>query len=183
MDIKDDPDKLLKLYEITINEEHYFLKEHQSRIAFFTSIISALIGGTLYGMTQITEWYHAIAFIVVPVMIFVVSSLAIASSMRFYQRFLEAIITKAKTDQRLELTKSHWSNMGFKGTYWQDEPLIPPRHLKDRKKHKSSLKFFNEFKHRGYQKWVKLLFQTFQCLSVALMVGLILLALTYYNGA
>jgi hypothetical protein len=44
--------KLLKLYELAINEEHHFLEQHQSRIAFYSGIVSALVAGTADGLFQ-----------------------------------------------------------------------------------------------------------------------------------
>ena len=181
VDIKDDPDKLLKLYEIARIEEQYFLKEHQSRIAFFTSIISVLIGATLYGITQVTEWYHPIALLVAPIMIYAISNLAIRGSFRFYQRFVEAVMIKAKIDQRLELTRKDWTNINLPITYWQNEPLIPERYINARSKSSSSADFYNEVAHGGYHKYAKWLFYTFQVLSIALLIGLLLLTNLLYD--
>ncbi len=102
MDMKNN--NLLKLYELAINEEHHFLEAHQSRVAFYTGIVSALAAGTVAGLFQVTEWYHLLALCVGPLLIFVVSSIAIKGTLRLYQRFLEAVTTRAKIEQELGLT-------------------------------------------------------------------------------
>lgn len=81
-------EKLLKLYELAINEEHHFLDAHQNRIAFYSGVLSALVAGTVAGLFHASEWYHLAILCVGPVLIFVVSRIAIDGTFRLYQRFL-----------------------------------------------------------------------------------------------
>lgn len=182
IDIKKDTDTLLTLYKIANEEEKYFLKEHQSRIAFFTSLISVLTGATLYGITQIEEGIHAVFFLMAPIMIYAISNLAIHGSSRFYNRFVESVMKQAKIDQILGLTKGDWSNVDYDGAYWQNEPFMPYRNLNDRKRNEPSIKFYHEVRHGGYHQNAKWLFLTFKLLSVGLLIGLLIYADWLFNA-
>jgi hypothetical protein len=171
-------EKLLKLYELAINEEHHFLDAHQNRIAFFSGILSALIAGTVAGLFHTSEWYHLAILCVGPVLIFVVSKIAIDGTFRLYQRFLEAVTIRAKIEQELGLTKKHSVNSNATNSYWQSEPIIPLRHIESRKDYKSSDSFIREHSRKGYHFWTIRLFRTFQCVSVLMFVGILSLTIS-----
>jgi flagellar biosynthesis protein FliQ len=173
-------EKLLKLYELAINEEHRFLNAHQNRVAFYSGILSALIAGTVAGLFQASEWYQFAILCFGPVLIFLISTIAIDGTFRLYQRFVEVVTTRAKVEQKLGLTEGHLGNSNAAHSYWQSEPLVPPRHIKSRRNSESSEAFIEKYSKRGYHLWTTRLFRGFQGISVLMFVGM--LALTIWNA-
>ena len=168
-------EELLKLYELSINEEHHFLDAHQNRVAFYCGILSALFAGTVAGFFQVSEWPYLAFLCVGPMLIFFVSKIAIDGTFRFYQLYLESVTVRAKIEQELGLTRkpSVTVDANVTDSYWQSEPLIPPRHLKDRKESNSAQNFIEERKTKGYQLRTRLLFRGFQWISVLMLVGIV----------
>ena len=171
----EDRDRLLKIYELIINEEHHYIKTHQSVISFYSGIITALVAGIVVGVFQASEWYHLGFLCVGPLLIFVVSTIAIRGTFRAYQRFLEAITIRAKIEQELGLTMQRSKNTNRTDLYWQSEPIIPICHIESRKRYKSSDAFITDLSKKGYHLWTIRLFQGFQLLSVLMFVGLLYL--------
>ena len=174
--IKLNRNELLKIYELIINEEHFFLDAHHKRITFFTGIISTLLGITIYWFGQIlsdpsSKGYISLTLLFLPILIIIVSRIAIESIFRFYQRFIESITYRAKIESELGLTQSRNYKYGSRLT-WQDfEEYIPPRYLKNRSKSKyfSSEDFINDHLDKGYQKWAIMLFRIFAYISIVLI--------------
>jgi hypothetical protein len=167
---------LLKLYELAIDEEHYYLDAHQDGIAFYSGISSALVTGIGIGLFQASEWYHFALLCVGPVLIFAVSTIAVGGTLRKYQRFLETITVRAKIEQELGLTITQPSGTNAPDSYWQSEPIIPHRHIGNRRKYESSEAFINAHATMGYHFWATRLFRFFQWLSVLMFLGLLSLA-------
>jgi hypothetical protein len=119
-------EELWKLYELAINEEHYFLKAHHDRAAFYSGIISALVAGTIAGIFRASEWYHFLALCTGPVLISMISAIAIEGTRRPYQRFLEAVTVRAKIEGELGLTKERSSNAD-EPDFWRREAIVPLR--------------------------------------------------------
>lgn len=170
-------EKLLKLLELAINEEHYFSDAHQSRIAFYSGILSSLVAGIAVGLFQASEWYHLAILCVGPLIIFAVSSFAIEGTFSLYRRFLEAVTVRAKIEQELGLTKRRSGNTGGSDYYWQSEPIMPLRHIESRKRYKLSDDFIKEHSTKGYHLWTVRLFRGFQWLSVLMFLGILSLAI------
>jgi len=126
-------EKLLKLYELAIREQHYFLDRHQSRIAFYSGILSALLAGTAAGLYKASESYQLILLLIGPPIIFIVSAMAITSTFRIYRLFLEAVTIRAKIEQTLGLTKASRGHTETNDAYWDLEAVIPERYIKSRK--------------------------------------------------
>ncbi|MFX1479380.1 MAG: hypothetical protein ACFFCI_14705 [Promethearchaeota archaeon] len=145
--------KFLELYKIIVDEEHDFFREYQKRLEFYIGFVSLLIAGIAFGLIQATEWYHFAYLCIVPVIMVVISYLAIRGSYRLYQRYIETITMRAKIEQKLGLTEGKYKKLKDKtGEYWQDEPIVSYRHLKARVKTKSSRDFFKRYRKKGYHK-------------------------------
>jgi hypothetical protein len=166
---------LLKLYELYIKEEHDFLEAHQTRIKYYSTIISALFVALIAGILKASQWYHVMILLIGPVLIFVIAKIAKEGTFRLYQRFLEAITMRAKVERDLGLASPNLSPVNESTTYWEDEPIISPRHLDSRLKITKSDKFIEEHKKKGYHKWTLYLFNTFQIFSFLLLLMLICL--------
>ena len=167
---------LLDLYKTIVEEEHYFAREHQSRIEFYVSIISALMTVTVAGAFKAASWYQYLFVTVGPILIFVVSEIAIGGTFRLYQRFLESITMRAKIEQIIGLTEeaAHQSE----DEYWPLEPIIPMRYLKARRESASSEEFIEKFSKAGYHRNSMYLFRGFQAVSVIMFLALIFLSIT-----
>jgi hypothetical protein len=170
-------DKLLKLYESAVNEEHYFLDAHQKRVAFYLSILSAIVAGVVAGLFQASEWYHLAILCVGPVLIYAVSAIGIEGTFRLYQRFLEAVTIRAKLEQELGLTKKRSVGTNATNSYWQSEAIIPLRHIESRKDYESSDAFIKEHARRGYHLWTIRLFRVFQGIAFLMFAGTLSLAI------
>ena len=170
-------EKFLKIYELIINEEHHYLKEHQTRISFYSGMITAFIAGIIAGIFQASEWFHFAILLVGPISIFSISKIAIDGAFRSYQRFLESITIRAKIEQELGLVNPRSSKRETLDSYWQSEPIIPIRHIKSREKFESSESFIENRKTKGYHLWTKRLFYIFQGVSILMFVVLVYLTI------
>jgi len=170
-------EQLLKLYELAISEEHHYLDAHHKRIDFYTGILSALLTGTMVGLFQAKQWYHFVFLCIAPVLICVVSRIAIQGTFRVYQLLLETITARAKIEQELGLTNRQPGSADDPDSYWRSEPLISHRHIESRKKYKSSKAFIDAHVTKGLQLGARCLFRVFQWLSVLVLLGLLALAM------
>lgn len=167
----------MKLYELAINEEHYYLDAHQSRIAFYSGILSALVAGIVVGLFKASEWYHLAILCIGPLLTFAVSTFAIEGTFRLYQRFLEAVTIRAKIEQALGLTERRSGNADGSDSYWLLEPIIPSRHIESRKAYETSDAFIKEHATKGYHLWTVRLFRVFQWSSVLMLLGILSLTI------
>jgi hypothetical protein len=173
---------LLNIYALIVGEEQYFLKEHQIRVAFYSSIITLLFGGTVAALFEATQWYHIMFLALGPVLIIVISALAMDGTSRYYQRFLEAVTIKAKLQEKLGLTKEPYSEK-YRCSYWSSESYIPVRHIESRKNYESSLSFVEDHSRKGYQLYVIRLFRCFQILGILMLVMLIIILYLFNSSA
>ena len=95
---------LQELLKMTVEEEHRELETHHKRVVFFGSAISGLILGTLVGVKFATNWEHFLILSIIPLLGVPLSRLGRQVSKQFYERFLSAVTTRAKIEQRLGLT-------------------------------------------------------------------------------
>jgi hypothetical protein len=170
-------EELIKLYELTIDEHHFYLEAHHKRIDFYSGLLLALLTGTAVGLFQASEWYHYAYLCLVPILIFALSGIAIQGTGRVYQGLLESITVRAKVEQELGFATSQPRSKDCPQSYWEMEPLVPKRHIESRRKSKSSQAFITEHLAKGLQKWAGCLFRVFQVLSVALFIFLVSLAI------
>ena len=172
-----DDEKNLKLFELAMKEEQYFLQEHQTRINFYSSLISTLIAATFAGLLSAKENYHYLALTLGPILIFAISLFAIKGTYRLYQRFLEAITIKAKIEQKLGLATISNIKKDESG-WWATEAIIPTRFIETREKYFSSKDFVEDLINEGYHKQTKRLFVLFMGISVLMFFGLIYLGVS-----
>lgn len=159
---------LEKLLEIEINEEQHFLEAHQKRVAFYSSILSAILAATIAGAMKATSGIHYTLLLAGPVLIFAIAHIARDGTFRIYQRFLEAITIRAKIEQVIGLTEPI-KKIRFSLEYWADEPFVPSRHMKARRKENSTDGFIEARKKLGYHRSSRNLFITFQITAVLIL--------------
>lgn len=167
-----------KLLDIAITQEKDFLEAHQKRIQFYASLVSAILAATIAGFLKAELWYDYVFLIIGPILAFSLSSIAKGGTFRLYQRFLEAVVMRAKIEQMSGMLEVDSSD----GSYWGEEPLVPTRQLEARKNHATSQEFINAHRDAGYQKSTKNLLLVFQAISCVLTLGLFIAASTRYNA-
>lgn len=167
----------VKLWEWTLSQEQFFLEAHQKRFAFFSSLISAILAATIAGIMRADASLDFITLLFGPALIFVFALIGRAGTFRFYQRFLETITIRAKTEQILGLANPR-ELVRHQDDHWAAEPIIPDRHLKIRKDFASSEEFIERMKNEGYQKSVNQVFLFFKAVAIFLAALLILAATT-----
>ena len=173
-----DKTQLLSLYDTIVEEEHFFLEAHQTRINFYFGIVSLFLAAMGAGLLQGSKWYHFTGISVGSIAIFIVSHIAIVATRRIYQRFLEVITIRAKIEQELDLTKRSRENSVSAGEYWAGESFVPDRQLTSRTDSESSSAFIKRaFEDGGTHKPTVELFRVFQWLSVALFVATLSLSI------
>ena len=170
---------LLKLYEIVIQEEHYFLEAHQNRVAFYAGIVTALLGALIVGTYNAKEWQHFAFLSIIPLLIFAFSIVFTNGITGIYLRFIEAITIRAKIEQQLGLTMPQITIVD-EGSYWQTEPLIPQRYINSRKSFQTSDEFINVQSRRGYHATLKIISRILQFVCVILFFGLVFMAYVKY---
>jgi len=126
---KDTKDKI-EFYKIYVEEEHYFITEHQKRIEFFTGLLTAIITLTIYGLLKATFWWYQFVILMFGgILLMMASKIGKAGTQRFYQRFLEAVTTRAKIEQDLGFSNKRGDG---EGKWVEIEPYSPVRHIKSR---------------------------------------------------
>ena len=129
----DHENRAIELYKICVEEEHYFIAEHQKRIAFYTGLLSAVLTLTIGGFLKATSWYHFIVLVLGGLLLVAISKIAKAGTGRLYQRFLETVTTRAKFEQDLGFSQQRSQG---EGEWVKAEPYSPVRHLMSRTEHK-----------------------------------------------
>ncbi len=170
-----DRETLLVLYGYVLDEERFFAKEHQDRVSFYSGFITTIIAAIVVGSLQASTWYHFAILCVGPLVLFLIAQNAVEGCYRSYVRFLEAITYRAKIEQNLGLTREPLKKEEAKRggePYWENEPLVPSRHLLNRRKYATSEEFIRRASQGGYHRVVVRLFRTVQGLSVLMFVGL-----------
>lgn len=163
----------LRLLEISISEEHYFIDAHQKRINFYSSLISAILAATIAGTMKATRSIDFLLLCVGPILISFLSWTAKKACLRFYQRFLEAITVRGKLEAELGFAEKFTNE---NAAYWKGEPLIPTRHLNDRKESGNSESFVRGHVSRGDPSGPPRLFTAFLLIGVVLLIALVLIA-------
>lgn len=173
----DSGQRTMELYKICVDEEHYFLSEHQKRIAFYTGLLSAILTLTIGGFLKATTWYHFGMLAVGGLLLATVSVIAKAGTGRIYQRFLETVTTRAKLEHDLRLSEDRGRE---EGGWPEAEPYSPTRHLESRsnKKWKTSKDWVEAHsrKRKNYRGVSRMLFSLVFCTGIILMVVAVVFA-------
>lgn len=176
--MKLDINQLLKLYELQINEGHVYLKVYENRIGFYSGLISAIIGGIIYSITSFDSNPIVPSLLIAEfVLLAAISQLAIIGTLRQYRQLLENITVRAKIEIKIGLTESITDNKIAKEVAWGSEPIIAPRHIKNRKKYQSSEEFINDSLRKGYNYWPKIILRGIQ---IFCGISIIIVLMTVY---
>lgn len=136
---------LLDLYKIVVEEEHFFLNEHQKRVAFYTSLLVTLTSGMITGYFFSEKIIHFWLLLLGAITVISISFLARFGTERMYQRFLESITVRAKLEHRLEVKTSTSQEQGENASWVTNEPLVTKRHIDSR----------HNLKYKTSEDWVK----------------------------
>ncbi len=121
--MKETDSELPELLEIIINDEHQYVEGHQKRVAFYSSLNSAILVATIAGAMKSSHAIEYALLITGPILMFVLSLVAVRGTKRSYIRFLEAFTIRMKLLQTIEKKMLLSSN---ERDFWKDESLLLP---------------------------------------------------------
>lgn len=143
------PAHLLHVYEAAKRDEHFFVEQHQRRLAYFTSLIIAVIGGIVLGTVHAKGVTAHLLLLLLPLLLVVIAEYAKQATGMIYRRFLETITVIAKLEQDLDMASIRT------GTRWFEfEPIVHMRHLQSRAQSGTSEEFVVKHMEEGYREVV-----------------------------
>ncbi len=181
-DNHDDYNKLIKLYELAQQEEHFYIEGQVKRLAFYSGLVTAILGATVYRLFDCDRYYEVFALIIGPIVAIAVSILGICSASRYYRRGIEVVTKLAKLDQRLGLTGPNYGGSDPDHGYGAGEPLIPDAQLKSRKECGGDADFIERNKKGGDYINTRNVFVIVIIASSLLAVGLVVLGVLVVCG-
>lgn len=165
-----DKDNLIKVLELTMKEEQFYLGVFQKEVAFFWSTISAIVVASLVGLYKSTEWKHYLFLIIAPLMLIVLTSFIQYSLFRTYQRFVEVITTRAKLEAVLGFDNLIVPD---NSKYWTGESILVKRHITDRSTYRTSQGFIDFVSERGLYRIYSQIMTFVKVISLVLIAVLI----------
>ena len=176
-------DKLLKIYEIYINEGLTLFSGYEKRLSFYAGLISAIIGGIVACFISIgLSPTFLFAFLFCLIFLVFISKLSIWSLDRLYQQLLENITVRAKFEYDLSLLSkrkvSKSENNNWNG--WKPEPYIMKRHIESRSGYSSSEKFVECESKKGYQQKIVFFIRSIYIFIIILFVFYLVYYLNSY---
>jgi hypothetical protein len=169
----DDKEKelLQKLYELSFGDESEHIQLEQKTLALFTSMILATVGGILFVLKDIHDFFvQELTLFTGGILVIILSILAIKAFHSNYRRHLEAIATRAKLEDLLEFNSEKYRGK----IYWLNESLLLTRYVKDRCKYKNSEDFVKDRVNKGFAVIVKNIFFSFSLIgSLFVLIGII----------
>ena len=169
-----DKSDLLELYKITSEDLQHRFRQHQARVAFYSSICTATIAATVAGSLKAEGEFSLLMLLCGPVVIFILAHFARLATRNLYRACFETLALKAKLQVQLGMTKCV---LGVDAEYWASEHLLTSRMIEGASGFSVSDDFVDHFSREGFQKSVDYLFLLFQ-----LAAALILLVLFYELG-
>ena len=157
---------LLKLLELEVKEEQFYISFFHKKVTFFWGIISATIAGITIGAFKATNWEQYLFLSITPALLFVIASFMKKSLFRSYQRFIEVIAKIAKIEIMLGL---HMQKLDATSPYWKNESMLVQRHLKTRSTYDSSEQFVNTVSKQGIFKLYSNLISVLQIFCAILL--------------
>lgn len=140
------PAHLLTVYEAAKRDEHFFVEQHQRRLAYFTSLIIAVVGGIVLGTVHAKGVTAHLLLVLLPLLLVVVARYAIEATGTIYRRFLETITVIAKLEHEMHMTAPRPGN-GWFGS----EPYVHMRHINSRGESGTSAAFVEKHMTEGYR--------------------------------
>ena len=174
-----DNERIIELYKAAVCDKLEYLKHHHDRISFYTSFFTAVLTLIFGGLLYSDEWFHYLILCIGPLLILCISNIAKNTSKKTYQTLIESYTVCAKYEQILGLTDSGIVETllaNHKDPYWQKEPIIPTRHLNNRRKYSNSNDFVGFTISDGQlgveSRKIYNLFQVFSSILIAILICL-----------
>lgn len=168
--------EVISLYQLIAEEERAFLDAHQTRVKFYTTIVSAILAATIAGVVKVSAWYHVAIMCIGPLLVMAVAWIAIEGTKRLYQRWLWSITIRAKLEQLLEMTQAPQFPPSH-DSYWSAEPIVSPGHIGARQECPTSAEFVEKFLNEGYNRWTRYFFYSFIGFGGLLLTAMIWLTI------
>lgn len=131
-------EQVLQLYRLSVEEMRKYADIYHARIVWFTSILTAVIAATIAGLMKASIWYEYAIMIVCPLLIVGVTKIARHAIDHCYEVFLISVTVRAKYEQMLGLTYPPHYKVDSSDSYWINESLVAPTHMKSRKEFQAS---------------------------------------------
>lgn len=158
---------LIKLYELTYKDESEIIQLEQKTLTLFTSITLAVVGGILFVIKDINDFFvKELTFFTGGILIIILSILAIKAYRSNYRRHLESIAKRAKLEDLLGLNDDKYKGI----LYWKDETIILTRYIKDRIQYNNSEDFVKDRLNKGFAPIVKNIFISISLIGVLFII-------------
>ena len=139
--MQDDLNKedLLKLLELSYQDEAVHIQIEQKTLSLSTTLITLILGGLLAAQNagKISDPVLGGILILGGAIIALFSILGVKAFRSNYGRHIEAIVVRAKIEDQLDMGDEKY----YGKLYWKEEALILPRYLEGRTKEESSSEF------------------------------------------
>ena len=121
----------IDLYKIIVDEIHKYHILHQQRIAFFSGLIVSLLIATAIGIYKASAWYHYLFLAIGPILVVIISIVAIRGIHGIYRLLLESITTRARLEHYMGFAKAPFTSESNNGN--NKKPIcklniVPLRH-------------------------------------------------------
>jgi hypothetical protein len=140
-----DRKELLCLYEAKLRDIHFYIDQHNKRVAFFIGLIVAIATGIAIGTVQARGIVAQLLLLLLPLLLTVVARAAQMGTRRLYRNYLITITMMAKLEHDLGLDRPRTGS-----TWAEREPYVFSDHLNSRSNSTSSA-FVEANLRQGYR--------------------------------
>ncbi len=172
--MKLDNGDLLALFKTVVDEQYLNSKMYFDYAKWFLGANTAIFAAVFAGFLKSSVPSHYVVLCIGFLIVIGVSQIAIETTWRFYKRFLEVVSVRAKLEHALGLTDQRNTGEKNESQWWEKEPIVFTNDIREREKYSSSYGWFKGQTDGGVRQHIRLLFRTFQWVSVLLIVALVL---------
>jgi hypothetical protein len=169
---------LIETYKLTLNEEQFSTNLFESRLAFYTGVLSTIMTAIVIGVYYANTAKEFLVLLFGPIIMIFVASIGIHSAKRATSRISRILTVKAKIEQALGLTIYHKYPGEAADLYWEKEPIIDLDHIESRKVHSKSTEFSKVFResNKSYSSGIIRLYKFFIGVGVVCEIFILWLA-------
>lgn len=172
--------ELTEIHSTTVQEMHDWLKRHQNIIAFYVGLLSTLIATTVVGVVKYHDEKMVLWVGAGPVLIIVISYLALRACERAYDNFLWAVTsrTKIEHDMGIDIARDVVETDTEEFPEWiRREPYVAEKFLDSRRRAFKNSKAWvkAQKKEVNFNKFTRILFWGTLCIGVVLLIGILML--------
>lgn len=122
------------VYRSVVDEQHRYLDRLQSRVRFYTGLLTTVIGGSLVGFVNLGPYPRVAVVVIGGILVYLTAALAQKGIRRTYRLFSECISTRHKIEHDLGLDLPRFgTSERERGDWVERAPYVASRHLRSRK--------------------------------------------------